>query len=74
MRIANDFRDAPYDLAERDSKPVIEPRWSVPLAGIAQHIGRAVASGDLGSVPVATPIESPTCMQGEPGENRCRTP
>lgn len=55
--IAANFRNAPHDLHERDSKPVMDPKWGMPLPGIASRIGDAVSARDVGLLPVAEPLD-----------------
>ena len=59
IRIATNFRTAPRDLHMTDVKPVISPTWSVALEGVAERIGEAVASKDLGCIPVAEKLNPP---------------
>ena len=54
--IAPNFRNAPHDLHERDSKQIVGPKWGMHLPGIASRIGDAVSSRDIGLLPVAEPV------------------
>ncbi len=56
-RIATNFRKAPHDLHQRDNKPIVDPKWAVPLPGIASRIGDAVSARDIGLLPVAVPAD-----------------
>ena len=67
QRIAENFRNMPRDLHSRDTKPVIDPRWLVPLDNIAPAIGEALASKNLRRIPVATPMQSRRPMPSWPG-------
>ena len=52
-RIAANYRSAPNDLHKRDSKPVVDPAWTVHLDGVAARIGDAVDARDVGLIPRA---------------------
>ena len=68
-RIATNFRTAPRDLHMRDTKPVISPTWVVALEGVAERIGEAVASKDLGRIPAAKKLNAPA-RNRQPAEDR----
>ena len=57
-RIATNFHDAPKDLHLLDAQRIVKPAWAVDLAGVAARIGEAVATGDLGRIPVASSLGS----------------
>ena len=56
-RIASSFRSAPHDLHQCHRKPIVDPKWEVPLPGIACRIGDAVSDRDVGLLPVAAPLD-----------------
>ena len=47
-RVASNFRRAPHNLHQCDGKPIVDPKWAVPLPGIASRIGDAVSAQDVG--------------------------
>ena len=67
QRIAENFQNTPPDLHQRDSKPVIEPRWSIALDNIAPAIGEAIAARDLSRLPEATEMRNVPPQPKSPG-------
>ena len=58
--IAADLRSLPDNLHEVDPKPLLNPKYKVDLAGIANAIAPAIEAGDESLLPQTTPTVKPT--------------
>lgn len=65
-RICNNLLDAPHDLHPQDGRSIIHPKWEVDLENVASRIGEALASGNIGRIPVARKKPNPPGYPGYP--------
>lgn len=54
---AKAYLDAPADLYKRDRKPIINPRFEIPMHGLPQTVGQAILEMNLPTIPDAHRIE-----------------
>ena len=64
---AKAYLDAPPDLHKRDRKPIINPRFDVPMHGLPQAAGQAIMEMGLSAIPEVHRIESEHSPSQGPG-------
>ena len=64
---AKAYLDAPPDLHKRDRKPIINPRFDVPMHGLPQVAGQAIMEVGLSAIPEMHRIGSEHSPSQGPG-------